>query len=529
MIGSVSLRRPQQLLLLGSVVALLLGSSLAMATGLERLLMPGRVIEGHAEIETDCGACHDAESDQASASLCIACHEDIGADLEAKSGFHGRYPGSQRNECITCHTDHEGRDADIVTIDAGLFDHRWTDFVLRGAHLGASCIDCHTPDRELRDAPSHCTGCHLADDVHDGGLGKQCDSCHSETNWNKARFDHDKTSYPLTGNHTKVACADCHRDNNFSTAPTNCSGCHAIDDIHAGAKGSACEDCHSTTSWSGIQFDHATTGFLLTDAHGGLQCVDCHQREDFKDSFQNGCVDCHRSEDHHQGRNGEQCDNCHEPTSWAKTSFDHDETGFALVDSHAELECTACHKESTSEAVLDSCGSCHAIDDSHAGQLSGDCGQCHAQTKWKQWVRFDHDLTAFPLTGLHATVACGACHESNRFHDAATDCASCHSDDDPHEGNLGNECDACHSSNDWLVTTFDHNIHTIFPLDGGHVDLRCVDCHRDAKLGASDVSSSCGGCHVSDDVHDGQFGAQCDQCHSTTSFEGAEALGRRSP
>lgn len=529
MMGTVCFHRLLHAFLFVCVVVFSLGSNPAMSTGLERLLMPGSVIEGHAEIEANCDACHDADSDQASAPLCIACHEDVGADIDVDSGFHGRFPGSQRNECITCHTDHEGRDADIVMIDAGLFDHRWTDFVLRGAHIRLACTDCHVADKDYRDAPSHCTGCHLAADAHDGGLGKQCDSCHSSTNWREIRFDHDQTSYPLTGGHAAVACDDCHRDNNFTIAPKTCGGCHKIDDIHAGAKGSACDNCHSTTSWSGIQFDHATTGFPLSDGHGGLQCEDCHRREDFKDSFQNGCVDCHSGEDDHQGRNGQQCDSCHEPTSWANTSFDHADTGFALVEAHVELECSACHKASTAEAVLDSCGSCHAIDDSHAGQLGGDCNQCHVQTKWKQWIRFDHDLTAFPLTGLHATVACGACHESNRFHDAATDCASCHRDDDPHEGGLGDECATCHSSNDWLVTTFDHNVHTGFPIDGGHEGVGCVDCHRDATLNASDVSSTCGGCHMTDDVHEGQFGAQCDQCHSTATFEGAEALGRRAP
>ncbi|MGI9233229.1 MAG: cytochrome c3 family protein [Woeseiaceae bacterium] len=179
------------------------------------------------------------------------------------------------------------------------------------------------------------------------------------------------------------------------------------------------------------------------------------------------------------------------------------------------------------DAVPDSCGACHTVDDSHAGQLGKDCLQCHSQQAWRQMIRFDHDLTTFPLTGLHATVACAACHASNRFHDAEKDCASCHGDNDVHEGALGNECGSCHNSNDWAMTSFDHNQHTNFVLDGGHEHLACVDCHRDPTASATDVPSSCGGCHVTDDVHQGQFGLQCEQCHSTTSFEDVESLGGR--
>ena len=40
----------------GILISLAVSSSPADATGLERLLMPGRVIEGHAEVESDCGA-----------------------------------------------------------------------------------------------------------------------------------------------------------------------------------------------------------------------------------------------------------------------------------------------------------------------------------------------------------------------------------------------------------------------------------------------------------------------------------------
>lgn len=527
--SAIKIRARSRVLTHVCALLLCLSSSTALSAGLERLLMPGRVIAGHADIESECGACHDAESDQASTALCAGCHEDVSADRSSKDGFHGRFPGAQGNECITCHTDHEGRDADITAIDSGLFDHRWTDFILAGAHRSADCADCHVPNQTFRDAPGTCYGCHAEDDSHAGGLGQQCDSCHSDSNWQQTEFDHDLTDYRLTGNHSLVACGDCHRDNLFSKTPTRCASCHAVDDVHSGANGSACQDCHSTSSWRGVRFDHAETDFPLENAHAGLQCNDCHSRQDFKDMFEDGCVDCHRSEDEHQGRNGQQCDDCHRPLLWSDTTFDHDSTGFSLVDAHTELNCTACHKASTMGSVPNSCGSCHTVDDSHAGQFADDCLQCHSQQTWRQMTRFDHDLTTFPLIGLHATVACGACHSSNRFREAKSGCADCHGDNDVHEGALGNACGTCHNSNDWLMTTFDHDLHTRFSLDGSHARLNCVDCHSEAAKSAADVASSCGGCHVMNDAHEGQFGLQCEQCHSTTSFRDVESLGGRKP
>jgi len=497
----------------------------ATAQIFEKLVMPGRVIEGHAEVEADCGACHDADSDAARASLCTSCHEDIGRDRELGEGFHGRFAPASTSECVACHTDHEGRDADIVNLHAGVFDHALSDFPLGGKHALAACSDCHAPDQAYHEAPLVCGSCHSDDDVHDGALGQACGDCHNDDGWTEYRFDHSTTGYPLTGAHVDTVCADCHQNNRFDNTPRSCNSCHAIDDVHAGTNGPQCQDCHSTSSWRTIGFDHfEETGFALLDGHGGLACTDCHAREDFKDEFPNGCVDCHRADDDHQGRNGTDCGSCHQPTTWPDSLFDHGDTGFHLVETHAMLECSACHKAESAAEVATSCSTCHAMDDTHGGQMTAECSACHTQTAWHAGIVFDHDLTAFPLTGLHAAVSCGGCHENNRFQDAATDCVSCHADDDVHEGTLGNDCRSCHTSNGWTVTVFDHDVSTSFPLEGRHEGLACGDCHTSSSASASDVPSTCGGCHAGDDVHDGQFGNSCGQCHNVNSFSEVDAL-----
>ena len=167
------------------------------------------------------------------------------------------------------------------------------------------------------------------------------------------------------------------------------------------------------------------------------------------------------------------------------------------------------------------CGSCHRADDVHGGALGVGCDRCHQSTAWRE-VRFDHDLTAFPLVGLHVVVTCAQCHESLRFKDAPTGCNGCHAKNDIHKGGLGADCESCHSPNGWNLWSFDHGAKTHFPLDGAHKALRCADCHvkpvEEVKL-----SRNCVSCHASDDMHAGQFGRQCERCHTTTTFRGGRA------
>ena len=497
----------------------------AQVPGFEKLVMPGRVIQGHAEVEGDCGACHDTQSDLPQAVLCVECHEDVGDDRENGFGFHGTFVAAQVSECVVCHTDHEGRDADIVPVDAGLFDHQFSDFPLEGRHASVDCSGCHAVTEKHREAPTDCVGCHQEDDVHDGELGTVCADCHSQDTWSDAGFDHSTVGYDLTGQHSDVECVDCHRGNVFEGTPTQCMSCHSVDDVHAGSNGTACHECHSTATWSTIGFDHfGETGFALDDGHGGLNCQDCHTRDDFKDGLTSDCASCHLNEDDHQGKNGTDCAQCHVATDWSDSRFDHAETSFELHDSHADLACAACHQESVEVELPLTCGGCHALDDSHGGQLGEDCASCHNESAWHASVAFDHDLAGFPLTGMHAAVACGNCHESNLFHDAPEDCAGCHIEDDVHEGSLGEACGDCHTPNDWAVATFDHNTQTDFPLTGAHAATGCSDCHRDDSADLSDVPSTCGGCHQSDDVHQGQLGLECGECHNTTIFSEIDRL-----
>ena len=64
------------------------------------------------------------------------------------------------------------------------------------------------------------------------------------------RFDHNTTHFPLTGKHTKVDCAGCHKTT-IEKTPSTCVACHKQDDPHRGRR-TDCAKCHTTNRWTQI-------------------------------------------------------------------------------------------------------------------------------------------------------------------------------------------------------------------------------------------------------------------------------------
>jgi hypothetical protein len=504
----------------------------AAAGDLEKLVMPGPVIEGHAKIESDCTQCHAPFAGARQRDLCLVCHEDVAADLSARAGFHGRAVIGT-TDCRSCHTEHKGRDADVVGLDPETFDHRQTDFALHGAHARVACTQCHAAGKPLRDARSDCIGCHRSDDPHSGRLGESCGDCHSDVSWaREARFDHSTTRFPLRGEHRDVACELCHPAQRYQGTDTRCAGCHAAGDVHRGRFGAKCDTCHRPEGWKELRFDHdRDTKFRLTGAHRDARCESCHTGDLYAQELGTKCNSCHERDDEHRGRNGPRCERCHTTQAWKQSRFDHDrDTKFALRGAHRDVGCDDCHTGGVGKQKLETdCRSCHASDDVHAGQLGRDCASCHSEVAFARDVLFDHDLARFPLLGLHAAVSCDQCHETQRFQDADERCVACHAADDAHEGRLGESCARCHDPNGWKLWRFDHARQTDFPLRGAHEKLRCESCHRERVHGAIELASNCISCHRGDDRHRGSFGRDCARCHDEASWRGARLLRSARP
>lgn len=505
--------------LLTLLMMVLAFSSAARSAEIETLLMPGKVSAAHARLEGQCANCHDRSDRGRQAQLCAGCHEQVREDLRSGKGFHGRLIGGERLQCRACHSEHQGRDADIVKFVPEQFDHERSDFPLHDAHALLDCGSCHAAGKGYREAPSTCFECHRTEEPHQGRLGKECASCHDAVTWAHVEFDHDKTDFALSGKHADTACVACHFGNRYDGTPRQCVSCHAPDDSHRGARGADCGKCHTAARWDTQRFDHAReTGYALLGAHARTDCTSCHSSGRMQDPVPKDCHGCHRSQDSHAGRLGVACEKCHTSERWQESTFDHSTTRFALQGKHTSVDCHACHTANVATQKLASdCNSCHQASDVHAGRLGRQCETCHSVEGWRADVRFDHDFTGFPLVGQHVVVPCEQCHLTPAYKDAAADCFGCHQAADKHQGSLGRQCDSCHSPNGWNIWEFDHARATGFALAGTHSKLQCADCHREPPTEVK-LGRDCASCHAKDDVHSGEFGRQCQRCHSTTSF-----------
>jgi len=500
---------------------LLAYSQPASALRIEQLVMPGKLIEGHAKFEDRCEDCHENFSQAAQSKLCRHCHQEIDLDVFKKKGYHGDKLVRDRR-CTACHTDHKGRDAVIVLFETSTFNHKQTDFELRGSHKTAPCEDCHKKDKQYRDAPLECFACHQEDEPHKGLLGQQCDDCHNEEQWSELnyKFDHDQTDFPLRYEHKEVLCESCHTENMSKELSIECVTCHIINDVHGARYGDRCQDCHTAQGWDKGKFNHDQTDFPLRNSHKEVVCDACHKEPIFDKEMKTDCFSCHEKDDQHRSQNGRLCNDCHLTTKWKEFRFDHDTTDFPLKGTHKDLECTSCHKENIYKEELKTvCVGCHVQDDVHMEDQGKECDDCHSEEGWNKKIIFDHDMTGFPLVGLHATAPCEECHLSQVYTDAKLSCDSCHKLDDVHEKKLGTRCIQCHNPNGWGIWEFDHNTQTDYELDGGHKDLDCHACHMDPVEDEIHLLTTCISCHKKDDVHEGSLSVYCERCHVTSSFK----------
>lgn len=391
-----------------------------------------------------------------------------------------------------------------------------------------ACLSCHRAGKGVDSAL--CLDCHraLGGRVR-AGLGpharadhQRCERCHSEHNgrefalvrWEvgERSFDHAESGWRLEGKHARAACRDCHRPERIAPAlratepgidlartylglERACSTCHA--DPHQGSLApAACTDCHGQETWKGASgFDHARTRYPLVGAHAKTPCLDCHKQP-----------------------------------------------GQAQAGAAASLLLAQ-----FKDRPIPDCAACHA--DVHKGRLGADCATCHSTSTFRaaEVRRVDHDRTAYPLRGRHRTVACERCHTPGRELriPGFARCETCHADG--HAGQLAtvaagktvSACADCHDVAGFEPARFgpDEHARSRYPLEGAHLAVPCVACHREVAAASLPSGSrrpasgrtrqyrfagtTCRDCHR--DPHRGALdrfaGAQgCATCHDASSW-----------
>ena len=490
----------------------------------------GEVLRGvasHADIGGSCKTCHVAPWSQVTMDdRCSTCHVDVALEMLDPASVHGRMmqidPGAQ---CRTCHPEHHGPDGLPTVLEGWQFPHEVARFSLSSHQFTAGnepflCADCHGEDVTQFDVLT-CTKCHISMDItfmanHEVAFGDHCLECHDGVERYGHDFDHNKFAFKLEGKHAGLMCSQCHMQSASIAAlqatSQDCFSCHAKDDAHQGSLGTACAACHSPEGWKPSTFDHNFSVFKLTGAHVQVACELCHVNAVFKGTPQD-CFSCHQQIDPHMGQLGTVCEQCHTTSAWKPAQFDHNTTGFPLTGSHIDTECKACHINGIYKNTPSDCYSCHAARDIHSGQYGKNCGACHQTTTWSR-AAFDHNKTSFLLIGNHVMVGCLSCHTNGNFKGTPRNCFSCHTKDDHHNGQFGQDCSICHIPTGWKNITFDHNT-SAFPLTGKHAQLECTQCHSSGQF---QIPTDCAFCHTEPVFHAGAFGTNCVECHNTSGW-----------
>ncbi|MCX6170991.1 MAG: cytochrome c3 family protein [Ignavibacteriales bacterium] len=471
--------------------------------------------------------CSDCHTNQSNFKVfeCINCHEHAKTDMDSKhSGVNGY--AYQSNVCYTCHP--------RGSKDGGI-NHSLTNFPLIGAHTTVACSQCH--QTSYAGTPTQCVSCHLnnfasAPNHSAQNYPQDCKQCHSPANWKQISFNHTSTNFLLLGAHATVNCSSCHTTKLAGTSKL-CYSCHqskytsAPNHVSQGYP-QTCEQCHNTTDWKSVTFNHATTKFPLVGSHTTVQCNSCHT------SVFAGtptlCYSCHQSKytaapNHVSQGYPQTCEQCHNTTDWKSVTFNHALTKFPLVGSHTTVQCSSCHASGFAGTPT-LCYSCHqskyTAAPNHVSQgYPQTCEQCHNTIDWKS-VTFNHATTKFPLTGSHVSVTCISCH-SNGYVGTSTDCYSCHqakfiSAPDHVSKSYPTDCKACHTTTSWQGATFDHAT-TAFPLTGAHTSVNCNNCHTTTLKGTSTVCSSCHTTNFQSTTNPNHAAINipttCEQCHTT--------------
>lgn len=497
-----------------------------------QVFSPGELSRAHAAFDGlgSCDKCHGGQQ-TLDRGKCLSCHELIAQRQRTREGYHGQ-ADVKIQDCQSCHPEHGGRGASIVTWPAGgqeRFPHSQTGWPLRGAHATVKCQTCHALDRvQDKDVRAYvqaqhkagtwlgldtpCTSCHF--DEHRGSLEGGCESCHTEKAWKPAPGFQHASAWRLEGAHTRVECVECHERLTDPAPPSTypkpraatylkmtgipheaCTDCHI--DPHRGRFGADCRSCHTADDWTvrlqtgaprAVAF-HDKTAFPLEGRHQAVACDGCHPHDRagkrvLKPLPHGRCSDCHATAHPELPAEAGGCEACHTVAGFTPTTFTleaHADTRFPLEEAHQAVSCVECHRDTLGDG---------AVPPPAKGPAR--------RSPWRL-------ATTAPLD------RCETCHTS------------------PHRDQFpGRVCGDCHTSDTWLgAARFDH-AEAGYPLTGAHTEVDCALCHVEAEDERGPFTryrplpaDTCERCHT--DAHYGQFTRvepplACERCHTTAAF-----------
>lgn len=205
---------------------------------------------GH--IGVDCLNCH-SKGYAGTSTLCVSCHQN---DYNATTN-PGHVAAKFSTDCKTCHSS--------TAWKPSTFNHNTsTTFPISGAHIGVSCISCHS--KGYAGISTDCFSCHAAkynattNPAHAAAkFPTTCLTCHTQNAWTPSTYNHDAQFFPInSGKHNGkwTLCSECH------TNPTN----YAVFN---------CLLCHEHSNKASVDSDHkGQSGYV----YNSINCFSCHPK-----------------------------------------------------------------------------------------------------------------------------------------------------------------------------------------------------------------------------------------------------------
>ena len=162
------------------------------------MISPGKLIDAHAELATDCFACH-SPFVGSTPRKCIECHKVAEIGITTTKGlpigkekknvaFHQKLLAE---DCVACHSDHKGVKA---FRPISQFSHR-----LLQPQVQEQCDGCHS----------------MPGDALHQKLKGNCGTCHTQERWKPATFDHER--YFRFDKHHTTDCQTCHVSSDYGS------------------------------------------------------------------------------------------------------------------------------------------------------------------------------------------------------------------------------------------------------------------------------------------------------------------------
>ena len=361
----------------------------------------------------------------------------------------------------------------------------------------ADCLDCHTEPgvkgyidtrrRSITELIAHITGKYEVP-IQTGARVKnpQCLKCHPDAE--------NITDITVDARHdlhmeSNVLCADCH-----SRLVHTAVGEPKV------IQTNQCDDCHNSHDDFSIQGKHIL-----------LRCSECHP-EGVYEAVLGLCQDCHVVPVDHVEGVYSNCEACHSDSGWDVIKFDH--INISLKGGHFNLTCLDCHETYRYSGLSSGCESCHDLPEPHITVDNQACVECHTVNNWSP-AEFGHSF--YDLSGKHSRVSCNDCHIEGLYEGTSTLCEDCHVAPVDHVLDIEETCDLCHTTDEWSVVLFDHEV---FPLAEEHQDVACLDCHGDKAY--ETASSLCEDCHNAPIDHAVNIDTECNLCHTTAGWTPAK-------